>query len=966
MNNFFTSLLILLTVLNIVLSVDRSKFRTCADTGFCKRYRYKTSNSNEQFSLDSSTISLSPEGWLSGSVNTGESTNQLKLSIVASLTGAIRVRIVENLPRWQPDDILLSDGLVSQPLSAISTGDSRLPLALSKLSSNSYLALAANEDIVVVVHLSPLKIELYRGQNDIHSLSDEERHGGKEVVDYGEDGLAIYADGTKEERGSSLNDGRQLSGINTYAESFQGHTDAMTRGPLSVGVDISFPSSSHVYGLPEHTSPLSLPTTIGSAVGKDAVYKEPYRLYNLDVFDYELNEPMALYGNVPLLLAHGVIDGASVSSGIFWYNPSETFVDISDNHPSEKFKQSHWISESGQIDLFLFSGYSPNGIFKQYAALTGTQQLPPLFALGYHQCRWNYRDERDVATVEKTFEELDYPFDVIWLDIEHTDGKRYFTWDKNVFPNPIEMQRNLSSHGRKMVTIVDPHVKRDSNYYVHRIATEKGYYIKNKDGSDFNGWCWPGDSSYLDFTDASVRAWWAEQFETNNYQGSTEDLFIWNDMNEPSVFNGPEVSMTKEAKNRLGIEHREWHNILGMYMQRATGEGIVRRGTKLREPDSSYLTTYLNAIGWQKEKQVDIPKNIPRSFVLSRAFWAGSQRFGAIWTGDNKAEWGHLAISTPMLLSLNLAGISFSGADVGGFMGDPSAELFTRWYAAGAFNSFFRGHAHHDTKRREPWVYGEPYTSYLRSFAMLRYSLLPYWYTTFYLAYKLGTPVMRAMFVEFPNDANLLSMDDQYLVGDSLLVKPITEAGATQTKVYLPAGSGVWYDLLTLNAVGEGAKNGAEVVLDAPLDKIPVFIRSGKILPRKLRLRRSSKLMFYDPYTLFIALDQNTQSATGLLYLDDEYSTAYLTDPTQYSVRSLVYSNGALVNANANESTGSYKNSNLVERIVIVGSTFIPKRVIVRQSNIEDRELVFNYHNNIITVKKPDVNVSEDWLIVFE
>jgi len=294
-----------------------------------------------------------------------------------------------------------------------------------------------------------------------------------------------------------------------------------------------------------------------------------------------------------------------------------------------------------------------------------------------------------VATVEAAFEDLDFPVDVIWLDIEHTNGKRYFTWDSNVFPNPVEMQRNVSAHGRKMVTIVDPHIKRDPGYPVHAEAAGKGLYIKNKEGGDFNGWCWPGDSSYLDFTAPAVRDWWAQQFALDKYAGSTLDLFTWNDMNEPSVFNGPEVSMPKDARNLAGVEHREWHNLYGLYMQQATAEGLVRRcgeGEQLRP------------------------------FVLSRAFWAGSQRFGAIWTGDNSAQWSHLQAAAPMLLSINLAGLSFAGADVGGFFGDGNAELFTRWFQAGSFTPFFRGHAHHDTKRREPWCSGSltPPSSELR------------------------------------------------------------------------------------------------------------------------------------------------------------------------------------------------------------------------------------------------------------
>ena len=248
------------------------------------------------------------------------------------------------------------------------------------------------------------------------------------------------------------------------------------------------------------------------------------------------------------------------------------------------------------------------------------------------------------------------------------------------------------------------------------------------------------------------------------------------------------------------------------------------------------------AMGLTQRSDMKDPAKTLRPFVLTRAFWAGSQRFGAMWTGDNTAQWGHLKVAAPMLLSINLAGLSFAGADVGGFFGEPGPELFTRWYQAAAFTPFFRGHAHHDTKRREPWVFGDPYTLILRGAAMTRYTLLPLWYTVFYEAYTTGMPVMRTMFTEFPDDETTFAMDDQWMIGSALLVKPVTEEGQTSTDVYLPAASASasassdrgfsslitdsWYDLHSLQRMPPSA-HGMKTHIDAPLDKIPVFIRSG-------------------------------------------------------------------------------------------------------------------------------------------
>jgi alpha 1,3-glucosidase len=536
----------------------------------------------------------------------------------------------------------------------------------------------------------------------------------KEIVGYWEDGLAIYADGTREERKADQDDDHrkltelELDREGLWEENFQSHKDSKPYGPMSIGMDITFPKSRHLYGLPEHASSTVLKTTHGEG----AYYKDPYRLYNLDVFEYDLDVPMSLYGAVPLIVSQSVATG---TAGVFWFNPTETFIDIVEGDAESK--TSHWISESGIMDVFLIPGPTPSDVYRQYAHLTGTMPLPPMFSLGYHQCRWNYKDEQDVYQVHATFEELDYPYDVLWLDIEHTDGKRYFTWDKNLFPNPKEMQEKLWSEGRRMVTIVDPHVKRDDGYYIHKDATAKGLYIKDKDGKkDYDGWCWPGASSYLDFTDEGARSWWADQFGYDRYQGSTPSLFTWNDMNEPSVFNGPEVSMQKDLRNLNGEEHREWHNLYGMLFQRSTAEGLVRRN----KPDENL-----------------------RPFVLSRAFFAGSQKYGAIWTGDNAAEWSHLKIASPMLLSLNIGALSFVGADVGGFFGNTEAELMTRWMQAGSYTPFFRGHAHHDAKRREPWMFGEETMVRLRKAAMGRYALLPFWYTVFREAGVTGMPVMR-------------------------------------------------------------------------------------------------------------------------------------------------------------------------------------------------------------------------------
>jgi len=777
--------------------------------------------------------------------------------------------------------------------------------------------------------------------DDSNELKEEEAKQDKEIVGYWEDGLAIYADGTREERHEATEEEveeeerhRQLEvqeeaedtdGL--FEEHFHSHVDTKPHGPTSIGLDVSFTDAGFLYGIPEHASSFILKSTIGD----NSHYNEPYRLYNADVFEYELDETMALYGHIPFIVGHGT----KATSGAFFFNPTETFVDI---HNKEGNKQNtHWMSESGIIDLFLFSSASTTNFYSKYASLTGRLYLPPMFSLGYHQCRWNYKDEKDVYFVHSQFEKYDYPYDVLWLDIEHTDGKRYFTWDSALFPNPTKMQETLGEQGRKMVTIIDPHIKRDDNYYIHKIATKNGYYIRDKDNAaDYDGWCWPGSSSYLDFTSKKVRAWFASQFAYNTYQHSTKYLHTWNDMNEPSVFNGPEVSMSKDLLNLDGVEHRQWHNIYGMLFHRSSLEGLIQRNEGQNE----------------------------RGFVLSRSFFAGSQRYGAIWTGDNTATWDHLAISSPMLLSLSIAGLSFVGADVGGFFGNPTEELQIRWNQVGAYQPFFRGHAHHDSKRREPWVWGEKTLSILRSVTMERYALLPYWYTIFWQGVTTGLPVMRPLWIEYPKEESLYPTDDQYMIGSSLLVKPITEVNQVQGNVLFPRED-YWYDVRSLERINLNYSIGGveEKVVDAPLHIIPVFQRGGTIIPRKLRLRRSTETMKYDPYTLHVAINKDG-NASGQIYFDDETTFDYKKHQN-YATSTLKYSKNNLMNMpevgsgwQPTPTKRRYDTYMKVERIVIMGLDEAVKDVKVFGKSHD-----FEFENGVCVIRKPDVELDRKFIV---
>jgi alpha 1,3-glucosidase len=565
----------------------------------------------------------------------------------------------------------------------------------------------------------------------------------------------------------------------------------------------------------------------------------------------------------------------------------------------------------------------------QYASLTGTTLLPARFALGYHQCKWNYKSEAEIDELDANFDLHNIPYDVSWLDIEHTDGKRYMTWDKTYFPDPKRMIDKVASKGRRMVTIVDPHLKRDAGYSVHDAASKAGHYIKDRTGNEYDGWCWPGSSSWPDFLSASVRNWWASLLDYKTYVGSTPSLMIWNDMNEPSVFNGPEVTMHKDALHHNGWEHRDVHNLYGMMVQAATHQGLLSRNA-------------------------DSPT---RDFVLSRALFAGTQRLGAVWTGDNAAEWSHLRASTPMVLSLGIAGVAFSGADVGGFFGNPDGELLARWLQVGAYQPFFRGHAHLDSKRREPWVFPEPFLSAQREAIRARYAIMPYLYTTFHEASQTGVPVMRPLWMEFPAAAQLFAEEDEFMLGSALLVVPVSQAGGSSVEVRFPAGS-FWYRFdASLKRNSVGLAGGASVEEAALASGAPVWQRGGTIVPKMERVRRSTHQQMRDPVTLVVALDEHS-SAEGSLFWDDGLSIY-----GSFMLRRLVFADGALrCQRDSSVESGALQKDGwglLVERIRVAGLTRPPTSV-----NIENVPLQFEWtEGGVLVIRRPQVSLDKDWTI---
>lgn len=608
--------------------------------------------------------------------------------------------------------------------------------------------------------------------------------------------------------------------------------DTRKFGPESVAADLVFNGFEHVYGIPEHADSLSLKDTTET--------QWPYRLYNVDIFEYYAESRMPMYGSIPIMIA----SKPDVSVGVLWLNSADTYIDVRKG----KDVTTHWISEAGVLDLVILIGEKPASINNNLGLLSGFVGLPQLFALGYHQCRWNYNDEDDVLDINKKFDEHEIPYDTIWLDVDYTDKRQYFTWEPDAFPDPIRMLRKLDHTGRNLVILIDPHFK--LGYEVSEYVDKAGIGHKDALNNTYKHHCWPGESVWIDSLNPSAQGYWDKLHEMsteNKVLGEAENIHFWNDMSEPSVFDGPETSAHKDNLHYGNWEHRSLHNLVGKSFHELTYNALLKRYE-------------------DKTRQ--------RPFILTRSYFAGSQRTAAMWTGDNMAKWEYLKTSIPMVLTSNVVNMPFAGADVGGFFGDPSKELLTRWYQTGIWYPFFRAHAHLDSRRREPWVPGEPFTGHIKDALRLRYALLPAFYTAFYESSTNGSPVIRPLFYANPENPDVYGIDDQFFLGNTgLMVKPVTEQNARSVQIYIPDNE-VYYDY-TNSVPGKAIKDSLGSVKKAvSLGDIPMYIKGGSILPRKDRYRRSSKLMHNDPYHLVVALDKDG-NAEGLLYLDDEESFKY-------------------------------------------------------------------------------------------
>ncbi len=479
--------------------------------------------------------------------------------------------------------------------------------------------------------------------------------------------------------------------------------------------------------------------------------------------------------------------------------------------------------ECGSLRYYFISGH-PSDTLRRFTQLTGRPELPPKWSLGYHHSRWGYRTEKEIRSLAAGFAIHDLPVSAIHLDIDHMKGYRTFTVDENRFPDLVGLANELDLQGIKLISIVNPGVKIDSEYPIFNDGLRNNHFLTDRQGKLVKGVVWPGWSVFPDFTDSKTRKWWKDQYQIlirSNIAG------IWHDMNEPTSFSlYSDMDLPSNTTYKLegsGGDHRQAHNLFGLLMNQS-GFGALSEARPSRRP-----------------------------WLLSRSGWVSQQRYAWNWTGDVESSWESLRMTIATVLGLGLSGIPYCGSDIGGFNGNPSAELFLRWFQMAAFLPFFRTHSSISAARREPWIFGEPYTGIIRNYLKFRYQLMPYLYSLAWQTAQTGLPFLRPLFWLDMEDRNLWEIDDSFLLGDHLLLAPVLKPNETWRRIYLPKGKWTsWWD-------GSQYQGPGTAEIKVTLDNIPLLVKSGSVIP--LEEAGSLYLHIFPP-------ESDAQSSPLILYND--------------------------------------------------------------------------------------------------
>ncbi len=640
----------------------------------------------------------------------------------------------------------------------------------------------------------------------------------------------------------------------------------------------AMPPNEHYFGLGDKPGPLDRRS-------------RAFAMWNTDAFAWqESTDP--LYKSIPFFLS--LRD--ETAYGIYLDNTWRSHFDF-----GREIRDAYSFgSDGGQLDYYFIFGPHPKKVIERLTALLGRTPLPPLWTLGYQQCRYSYYPEARVREVATTFRQKRISLDSIYLDIDYQLENRPFTVDPKKFPTFNQMIRDLKQLGIHTIAIVDPHIAKIPGYFPYDSGLVGDHFAKNPDGLVYVGRVWPGDSVFPEFTRKATRDWWGSLFKRFYLDDGIGGF--WNDMNEPAIFGRADKTMPLDIVHRIddpdqgmrSTTHREIHNVFGMQNSRATYEGLLKLN-----PDV-------------------------RPFVLTRASFAGGQRYAATWTGDNVSTYNHFRMTTPQLLSLGISGYAFVGDDIGGFSGNPSPDLLTRWMELGAFNPLYRNHSAKGTADKEPWVHGTEHEAIRKRYIEVRYRLLPYLYTAFEESSRTGIPVMRPLFMEYPE---LGPRDSEFLFGPDLLVIPKQLETLEEYTAELP--SGAWYDYWT----GKKIESAKKMRLNPPLDVLPVFARGGAIIPHQ-PLVQSTEEVPNGPLELRIYPGPNCK---GTVYADDGKTFAY-TRGEYIRKRFTCDPTDEILRINVDPSEGAYKPWWRELRFAIYGCSRRPKAV-----TVEDRPVDFSY-----------------------
>lgn len=722
------------------------------------------------------------------------------------------------------------------------TGSKALESGIEVRSGKALLTITALRDDVLRIRISPTGT---LGEDASWAVLDSVRHQQVKVTPENEADTVGFRTG-------KLKVGIHRTTMQLVISDLDGHVlqeDSLANPTefhgTSFHVTKAMPANEHYFGLGDKVGPLDR-------------REQAFTLWNTDAFGYqESTDP--IYKSIPFFIT--VREGRSI--GVLLDNTWRSSFDFGKTSATAY----SFGAEAGPLDYYVLYGPEPKQVVESYAWLTGPTPLPPLWSLGFQQSRYSYYPESEARRIANKLREDRIPSDVLYLDIDYQKSNRPFTVDEAKFPHFTEMVSDFKKQQFHLVVITDLHIAHlpNSSYAPYDSGVTGDHFLKNPDGSTYVGKVWPGPSVFPDFTRKVTREWWGTLYKQFTAEGVAG---FWNDMNEPAIFDSPGKTMPDTVQHRIEepgfatrtTNHREIHNVYGMENSRATYEGLQAINPNLRP------------------------------FVLTRASYAGGQRYAATWTGDNSATWNHLSMTTPMLLNLGLSGFAMSGADVGGFAGSPQPDLLTKWLEIAAFQPIDRDHTAKETLPQEPWVHGPDHEAIRRKYIEERYRLMPYLYTTAEEMSRTGLPIVRPLFLEFPNaarDGHPVDIDgiNEFLFGPNMLVAPPPHPDELDAyEVLLPPVD--WYDYWTGEKILrkplgskdaeqiqplDAVSNKQAVIIHPSLAELPVYVKEGTILPMQ-PLVQSTMEKPNGPLTVRVYAGDH---CAGSLYQDDGETTNY-------------------------------------------------------------------------------------------